>query len=884
MAPPSPAMSECGPKQHLGSRLELCYMASTDSLAHSSIATPRRQSMPNGPHRFSSSRPSLNKVRGIPYEFMALRDFGTGGAQRVASAGGPDWEQWSNNLTSEVDAQVEAHMRICSKCRVFSVFSKSRCWKKKPPLTDLTLATLCREGMQGLDQHVQAAITSAKNASLESMAASLKLNVTCLMSFEGVADRFRDTTFASITTCAAEELRVRSQAHMRVQMLPALDDAGAAYATVSLWRAMIAPRFGNKLVPHERGSVVMGTDVEAFAAKEMAIQQAKVASQIAEWEGCWIAGNKAAEGKEGGDETAPKSFRETFSVFGEPVFDYDRRPLEVPERLPISRDWHRDIDNGLLTREEIDRAASRPIRVVVRIRPALANETGDKLTASANDNVTVTFRGAAGDGQTLEFDRVLDAPQTELFSQSGVKALVHKACEGHTATIMAYGQTGAGKTYSLLGPKDCMSQIVDDRPVLDDGSGQLLPPVCTQLVDGTRMLKVAEQGLVPRCMQFVFSVLGPSSTVKASFMEIYNERIFDLLDSSAEKMSLHQRPPPEVGFQVAGLAQVECSSAEALLQVLRQGVSARHTAYHSASPESSRAHGILTIELPRQPDGKRGGRLIFADLAGSERIKRIGTQTSETAHINKSLLMLSNCVATLSSLSSNGSGGSAVAAASSAFRNSKLTKVLMDALLGRGFMLLLANISPVERHFDETANTLAFAAKCANITRKKPEVRLPTHQRELRELQEQVNELRAQLERARQMVPANGDVEGGAPGSCTTDKGTELESLRQELEAERRQAALLRSQIGILQAEATSKRIIPRFERADPVSTTCSSSGSISCDTSAGSSGRSLPQPEVPVPCSPTNKQVQPLGTLGICPSGKGRAAANDRSMIQECR
>jgi len=276
-----------------------------------------------------------------------------------------------------------------------------------------------------------------------------------------------------------------------------------------------------------------------------------------------------------------------------------------------------------------------------------------------------------------------------------------------------------------LGPKDCMSQIVDDMPILDDGSGQLLPYVCKELVDSTRILKVAGQGLVPRCMQFVFSVLGPCSVVKASFMEIYNERIFDLLDSSAEKVSLHQRPPPEVGFQVSGLTQVECSSAEALFQVLRQGVAARHTAYHSASPDSSRAHGILTIELPRQQDAKRGGRLIFADLAGSERIKRIqGAQTSETAHINKSLLMLSNCVASVSSLSSSGNGATASAAASSAFRNSKLTKVLMDALLGKGYVLLLANISPAERHFDETANTLAFAAKCANITRKKNEVRL----------------------------------------------------------------------------------------------------------------------------------------------------------------
>lgn len=871
-------------------------MASTESLMHYSVSSPRRQSVAKSPHRLCfTSRPVMNKAKSVPLEFMALRDFGTGGAQRVAAAGGSDWERWSNDLTAEVDAQVETHMRICSKCRVFSVFSKSRCWKKKPPLTDLTLATLCRDGMQGLDQQLQTAITRAKNASLQALAASLKVSVECLMSFEGVARRFRDTTFASITTCAAEELRIRSQAHVREEMLPALNDAGAAQVAANMWRTMVAPRFGNKLVPHERGSLVMGTEVEAFATKEIETQQARVASQIAEWEGCWITGRGAMDGQEGGNSSVVKSFSDTFSVFGEPVFDYDRRPLEVPERLPISKDCRSEIDNGLLTQEEIDSATSRPIRVVVRIRPALASEAGDKLTANANtDNVTVTFRGAAGDGQTLEFDRVLDASQTALFSQSGVKALVHKACEGHTATIMAYGQTGAGKTHSLLGPKDCMSQIVDDMPILDDGSGQLLPYVCKELVDSTRILKVAGQGLVPRCMQFVFSVLGPCSVVKASFMEIYNERIFDLLDSSAEKVSLHQRPPPEVGFQVSGLTQVECSSAEALFQVLRQGVAARHTAYHSASPDSSRAHGILTIELPRQQDAKRGGRLIFADLAGSERIKRIqGAQTSETAHINKSLLMLSNCVASVSSLSSSGNGATASAAASSAFRNSKLTKVLMDALLGKGYVLLLANISPAERHFDETANTLAFAAKCANITRKKNEVRLQPHQRELRELQETVTELRAQLEQARQMASASGDMEGGTAGPGTPATGTEIESLRQELEAERRQAALLRSQVGFLQAEATAKRIIPRFERADPISTTCSSRASISDSASAGGSGDTpVPWLETPFPCSLTKQGQQSLVILAtrgsecnfVCPGGKDRAAANDRSMYQERR
>ena len=171
-------------------------------------------------------------------------------------------------------------------------------------------------------------------------------------------------------------------------------------------------------------------------------------------------------------------------------------------------------------------------------------------------------------------------------------------------------------------------------------------------------------------MQFLFRVLKEMKldgvTTKATFTEIYNETIYDLFNpSSAKRLDVFQRPGSQVGFHVPGLTSVNCSSAIELMHALQQGLSSRHTHGHSASRESSRAHAIFTVEIPLP--GKTG-KLIFADLAGSERLKRIsGADQKETGYINKSLLMLSNCVSALSSRSNS-------ANPPGAFRNSKLTK------------------------------------------------------------------------------------------------------------------------------------------------------------------------------------------------------------------
>ena len=113
---------------------------------------------------------------------------------------------------------------------------------------------------------------------------------------------------------------------------------------------------------------------------------------------------------------------------------------------------------------------------------------------------------------------------------------------------------------------------------------------------------------------------------------------------------------------------------------------ARRTSSHALNKQSSRSHAIFTIHLPAADGGESGGKLVFADLAGSERQKRAtGTNTKETANINKSLFALSNSISALSS----GKKGN--------YRDSNLTKLLMESLDGGGYCLLLATISPVRQ-------------------------------------------------------------------------------------------------------------------------------------------------------------------------------------------
>jgi hypothetical protein len=186
--------------------------------------------------------------------------------------------------------------------------------------------------------------------------------------------------------------------------------------------------------------------------------------------------------------------------------------------------------------------------------------------------------------------------------------------------------------------------------------------------------------------------------VKASFLEIYNEQLQDLLNP--ESGILHARWNAKNGFFVEDLMVVECTSIQDLMAVLHEGIKNRHTGSHQLNQDSSRSHSVLTVyiisELKSAQDNhtfKRYGKISFVDLAGSEKLKESlseGIMMKETGQINKSLFTLGKVISMLASKETNTKLNSKYIP----YRDSKLTMLLQDSLGGTSKALMIACVSP----------------------------------------------------------------------------------------------------------------------------------------------------------------------------------------------
>lgn len=333
------------------------------------------------------------------------------------------------------------------------------------------------------------------------------------------------------------------------------------------------------------------------------------------------------------------------------------------------------------------------IKVAVRVRPLLSSERG---APGAKEHLNVIGPdGLELRGKLLVFDAVFgtESTQTDLFQQSGAGQLLQAVLTGHTVTIMAYGQTGSGKTYTMFG--------LDERKVRD---------------------KEEHGGLMQRCLESLFNQLPADSShaehrVRLSFLEIYNETVRDLLNPNAT-LQVRQRPPPLRGFHVDGLTEIECASHTEASTVLRQGHTRRSVSSHQMNADSSRSHALVTVQIEMRAPGSttpiRVGKIIFVDLAGSENLKAVGSSgvsTRETGQINKSLFALSTCIAILGDVGA----GKKPRNTFIPFRDSVLTKLLMDSLGGNAFTLFIACVTPNPTFADETARTITYAARARNI-------------------------------------------------------------------------------------------------------------------------------------------------------------------------
>ncbi|UJR35549.1 hypothetical protein I4U23_028302 [Adineta vaga] len=379
------------------------------------------------------------------------------------------------------------------------------------------------------------------------------------------------------------------------------------------------------------------------------------------------------------------------------------------------------------------------VRVVVRIRPVNNREIerNDRLILQSEGDNSILVHGAQHNRQ-FTFDSVfqIDSNQEDVFQYSGIKHLVDKSIDGYIATCFAYGQTGTGKTHTMIGPGGASVFRMDEN------------------------YRIKNFGLVPRAINYLFQRLREKSHetnapyfIRVSYCEIYNEQIHDLINPS-HTQGLQVRGSVEDGFYVENLFQTYIETMDELLTILEEGELNRAMASHNLNDTSSRSHAMLSIQIEQDIAGPensteqmtRQGKLIFVDLAGSEKVKLSlskGKQLTETNNINKSLLTLGTCISALSDPVKRGGH--------IPYRDSKLTRLLADSLGGHGITLMIACISPANSCESETLSTLRYANRAKNIENA-PIVKTDSKEnvinrlkREVRKLKDENHELRQKL-------------------------------------------------------------------------------------------------------------------------------------------
>lgn len=286
---------------------------------------------------------------------------------------------------------------------------------------------------------------------------------------------------------------------------------------------------------------------------------------------------------------------------------------------------------------------------------------------------------------SFTFDRVFDmsSRQKDVFDFS-IKPTVDDILNGYNGTVFAYGQTGAGKSYTMMGTD------------IDNEDGK---------------------GVIPRIVEQIFASIlaSPGSmeyTVRVSYMEIYMERIRDLLAPHNDNLPVHEEK--NRGVYVKGLLEIYVSSVQEVFEVMRRGGSARAVAATNMNQESSRSHSIFVITVTQknvETGSSKSGQLFLVDLAGSEKVGKTGAsgQTLEEAKkINKSLSALGMVINSLTDGKSS----------HVPYRDSKLTRILQESLGGNSRTTLIINCSPSSYNDAETLSTLRFGMRAKSIKNK----------------------------------------------------------------------------------------------------------------------------------------------------------------------
>ncbi|PWN45030.1 kinesin-domain-containing protein [Ceraceosorus guamensis] len=382
--------------------------------------------------------------------------------------------------------------------------------------------------------------------------------------------------------------------------------------------------------------------------------------------------------------------------------------------------------------------------------------------------------------KTYDFDHVFgpEADQGMVY-QNVVGPILDEVLSGYNCTIFAYGQTGTGKTHTMEG--DLTSQM------------------------GTYS---TEAGIIPRTLYRLFHTLELQRneySVHATFMELYNEKLRDLLSSDAPvslegnkdaglKMYETENDKARSGVFIEGMSDSPVVDAEAGLKLLQKGSQKRQIAATRCNEQSSRSHSIFTLTVhikettPKGEDVMRTGKLNLVDLAGSENIGRSGAQNNrarEAGMINQSLLTLGRVINALVEKTQH-----------VPYRESKLTRILKESLGGRTKTCIIATVSTERSNVEETLSTLDYALRAKSI-RNKPEMnRRMTRAGLIKDYVQEISVLKRDLVAAREKEGFYLSNESYKAMNDELDvKKAETDDLRREREVEQSRMESLREQL-----------------------------------------------------------------------------------------
>ncbi|XP_010940983.1 kinesin-like protein KIN-UB isoform X3 [Elaeis guineensis] len=419
--------------------------------------------------------------------------------------------------------------------------------------------------------------------------------------------------------------------------------------------------------------------------------------------------------RNGGPKLSAKLDRQHSAVYSTPKASAKSRPPATPAAASSLRRSGSGNPASTPASNKGDAGVPGRVRVAVRLRPRNAEE----LVADADfadcvellpELKRLKLRKNNWDSETYEFDEVL----TEFASQKRVyevvaKPVVESVLEGYNGTVMAYGQTGTGKTFTLgrLGEEDN-----------------------------------AARGIMVRAMEDILADTSPDTdSISVSYLQLYMETIQDLLVPGNDNIAIVE--DPKTGdVSLPGATIVEIRDQRNFVELLRRGEAHRFAANTKLNTESSRSHAILMVHVKRSIKGRhdaepslprengnaspllsslrppivRKSKLVVVDLAGSERIDKSGSEghsLEEAKSINLSLSALGKCINSLAENSPH-----------VPFRDSKLTRLLRDSFGGTARTSLVVTIGPSPRHRGETASTVMFgqrAMKVENMVKLKEE-------------------------------------------------------------------------------------------------------------------------------------------------------------------